>query len=168
MQIIIILMFEVLFYSMFLKFARKESNMLKCIITFSLITLIMLLTNTNQFISYLIFLILALYGGKYIIKIKVSLYDMLFIFIMLITKMIIETPLYIILNNIFNNFITTLISSILKILIIYLCRNKINMLYNYLKLKWNNNNFYIRYLFCIFMFIYFIYSIIFLIIKLGI
>ena len=165
---IIVLLFEVLYYSMFMKFARKEGKFWRYLLLFSLITIAIYILNTEYLITYLILILLILYGIKFIVKIKISLYDMLVIFIMLLTKLIIETPFYVILSLFTkNNFLLTFPASIFKVTILYFLKNILGN--NYIKFKkiWDNNNFYIRYIFTTFMFLFVIFSCIFLIIKLG-
>jgi hypothetical protein len=163
---IIVLLFEIVFYSLFMKFARKEGKFYRYILLFILTTFLVILFSSNSLIAYLVFVLSAYVGLKYIVKLKVSLYDMLIIFIMLLCKLIIEIPFYVLLINIINNFCVTVITSIFKISLICLLHNKIELLYKVLKVKWDNNNFYIRYIFSTLMFTYTIASCIFLIVKL--
>ena len=163
---IIIMAFEILYYSLFMKFTRKEGNILKYILMFTIINIFFCIVGTNNLYSYLLLILLILFGLKYFIKIKTNLYDMLVIFIMLLVKLIIELPFYVILINLISNISVIIITDIFKLLIVYLLKNKLNIFYKKLKIKWDNNNFYIRYIFCIMMFIYTIASCIFLIVKL--
>lgn len=160
---IIVLIFEVLYYSMFMKFARKEGKFWKYLLLFSLITVILFIFNTNNLYVYLMFILLALYGLKYIVNVKISLYDMFVIFIMLILKLIIETPIYFVLYKYVNIYINGIITGLIKFLILFLLKDKLNIVYINLKKKWDNNNFYIRYIFSIFMFLYCIFSCLFII-----
>lgn len=162
----IVLLFEVLFYSLFMKFARKEGKFCKYLLTFILATILVIIFSSNSLVTYLIFVLFTYVSFKYIIKLKVSLYDMLIIFIMLLCKLLIETPFYVALINRIDNFYVIVITSIVKISIICLLHKKIESMYKVLKLKWDNNNFYIRYIFSTLMFTYTIASCIFLIVKL--
>lgn len=156
---IIVLIFEVLYYSMFMYYAKKEGKFWKYILLFSLITIIGLFIGTNYLLSFLLLVIMMIYGLKYIVKAKISLYDMLVIFFMLLLNFLIPTPLSVILFTLkFNVFLITIINSIIKILIIFLLKNILNKYYNKFKNIWNNNTFYIRYLFIIFMFSYVIFT----------
>lgn len=162
MMNIIVLIFEVLYYALFMKFARKDGKVWKYIILFILITIVLMFIGTTNLYAYLVFVLLSLYGLKYIVKIKTSLYDMLPIIIMLFLKIIIELSSMIIFYNFLgiNQFITTLLFENLKILLIIINRKNI---FNYnIKLNkiWNQNNFYIRYFFSIFTIIYVIMTII--------
>lgn len=156
---IIVLIFEVLYYSMFMYYAKKDGKFWKYILLFSLITIIGLFIGTNYLLSFLLLVIMMIYGLKYIVKAKISLYDMLVIFFMLLLNFLIPTPLSVILFTLkFNAFLITIINSIIKILIIFLLKNILNKYYNKFKNIWNNNTFYIRYLFIIFMFSYVIFT----------
>lgn len=160
---ILVLIFEILYYSLFMKYARKESKFHKLILLFTMITIIGMIIGTNNLPSYLILILMMLFGMKYIGKLKVSLYDMLIIFIMLIIKVIIETPLYLLLVHTANRYIVSIIPNVIKILVITLLSKKITKFYKSLKIKWDNNNFYIRYIFSILVYIYCIATVVLLI-----
>lgn len=151
---IIVLIFEILYYSLFMKYARKEGSFIRYLISFTLITIIFLFLGTTNFICYFLLILTILFGLKYIVKLKVSLYDMLIIVIMLFCKVLIETPLYIILYKAINIYFIGVLVNIIKIIVIFLIRNVIDYMYKHLKVKWDNNNFYIRYIFSICCFIY--------------
>ena len=160
---IIVLLFEVLYYSMFMKFARKEGKFWKYLLLFSLITLIGIFTLTNQnLISYLTLVLLMLYGIKYIVRIKISLYDMLLIVIMLLLKLIIEFIIMLIFYELLNinQFISTMIFDFIKISFLLFFKDKIYSISQKFKRLWDNNNFYIRYIFTIGIYVYVIVSII--------
>lgn len=159
---IIVLLFEVLYYSMFMKFARKEGKFWKYLLLFSLITIVFCFINVSNLFSYLILVLMMLYGLKYIVKIKVTLYDMLLIVAMLLLKLIIEFVVMIIFYNLlnFNQFLTTIIFDLVKILFLFIFKNKIYKIAVKLKEIWNKNNFYVRYFFTIGVYIYVIISII--------
>lgn len=157
---IIVLIFEVLYYSMFMKFARKEGKFWRYLLLFSLITIVLIFTGTGNLYVYLIFVLLSLYGLKYIVKTKISLFDILPIIIMLAIKIVIELlSMFIFYKFLYlNQVITTFIFEIIKILTILLSKNYLNLYYNKLKTTWDKNNFYIRYFFSIFAIIYVIIS----------
>lgn len=160
---IIVLIFEIFFYSLFMKFSKKEGKFSKYLLTFLLMTILILLCNATKFPVYFAFIIMTLLSFKYIVKIKTTFYDMLVIVIMLFFKIAIETPLYIILFHFINNYIIGVIVNIVKLIILFLIRNRLNKMYNNLKKKWDNNNFYIRYIFSICCFTYCIITAILLI-----
>lgn len=157
---IIVLLFEVLYYTTFIKLCNNEGKISKYLLLFSLITILFSFVGTTQIYSYLILIILMLYGLKYIVKIKVGLYDMFLLFIMMFFKIIIEYIIVLIFYNILKLpiSINIIMFSIIKILILLLIKNKMYLFNLYLKERWKNNNFYIRYLFTIFLFIYVIIS----------
>ena len=162
---VIVLIFEVLYYSMFMKFTRNDGKFWRYLLLFSLITIVMIFIGTNTLYAYLIFVLLALYGLKYIVKIKTSFYDMFIIVIMMMLKLLIETPIYLICINFIknNHFIVILLMDIIKIGILFLLKNRLNIFYIKLKKLWQNNNFYLRYIFTCIMYIYVIITIILLI-----
>lgn len=160
---IIVLMFEILYYTLFIKFSTKNGSFWKYILLFTTITLIGIIIGTNNLFSYLILILMILFGLKYVVKLKVGLYDMLIIFMMLIVKIIIETPTFLLFNNLFNIYVIGIIYSFIKIAVVLTLKNKLNFIYKFLKIKWDNNNFYIRYIFTILMFVYTITSCIFII-----
>ena len=156
---IIVLIFEVLYYSMFMYYAKKEGKFWKYILLFSLINIFFYFVGSNNLMSYIFLILMILYGMKYIVNVKTNLYDMLVVFAMLIISFLIPTPLSVILFTLkFNVFLITIINSIIKILIIFLLKKILNKYYNKFKNIWNNNTFYIRYLFIIFMFSYVIFT----------
>lgn len=157
---IIVLLFEVLYYTTFIKLCKNEGKISRYLLLFSLITILLMFIGSNQIYSYLIIVLLMLYGLKYIIKIKVSLFDMFLLFIMMFFKIIIEYIIVLIFYNILKLpiSINIIMFSIIKILILLLIKNKMYLFNLYLKERWKNNNFYIRYLFTIFLFIYVIIS----------
>lgn len=162
---VVVLVFEILYYTLFMKFARKEGKFWRYLLLFSAITIFFYFVGTKHIFSYLSLILMMLYGLKFIVKIKISLYDMLVITIMCISKSIIEIPLFYLFSIMFNGIVSTFLFQISKIGIILILRNKMNVAYNYLKTKWNNNNFYIRYIFSIALFSYVIISCFFLILR---
>ena len=159
---VVVLVFEVLYYALFMKFARKECKFWRYLLLFVLATILIMFLGTNTLISYLIFVLFVLYGLKYIIRTKVSLYEMCLITIMLLSKLIIEIIIMVVFYNLFkfNHLATTLIFSSMKVLLVFLFKKELNLLNNKLKKLWDNNNFYMRYLFSIVFYIYVIVSII--------
>lgn len=163
---IIVLIFEVLYYSLFIKFARKEGNLIRYIIGFTLMSIVGLFVGTTNFPSYLLLIILILLVLKYIVRLKVSLYDMLIVIIMLFINVLIQCPIFIVFYNLLkcNHFVTTLIFEITKILLVISFKDKLNIMYVRLQKLWKNNNFYIRYIFSCSLYVYVIF-IIFLLVK---
>ncbi len=159
---IIVLIFEVLYYSMFMKFARKEGKFWKYILSSIITTILLLIVGSNNLIGLLILVFSLFLGTKYIVKINVSLYDMFFVVIMLFVKIIIEYVCVLIFFNLLDisYIIVTFIFTLLKIIFLFIFKNKLNAIYIFLKNIWYKNNFYIRYIFSILTFVYTIVSII--------
>ena len=154
---ILVLVFEILYYSMFMYYAKGEGKFKRYLLLFSLITIIMIFTGTNSLYSYLIFVLTTLYGLKYIVKVKTSLYDMLVILIILFIKFVIEIIFYYLLLMFSKNiFLNATIYGVIKTFIIFILGNNNIIKFNYRRLNklWNNNNFYIRYIFSCLGFIY--------------
>lgn len=163
---ILVLVFEILYYSMFMYYAKGKGKFKRYLLLFSLITIIGLFIGNDSLYSYLFLIIMMMIGLKYIIKIKVKFYDILIIFVMLLISCIIPTPIYVIMINFTKNiFAITLVYSLIKILLVYLFRNKIKKYTKKFNILWNNNNFYIRYIFTTFMFLYVISSCLYCILK---
>lgn len=161
---ILILVFEIMYYSLFIKFTKKDGKFLKYILLFIFITIFIGILGVNQLISYLSFIILTLIGLKYFIKAKIRIIDLTLISLILITKVIIEFGCIILLYNIlkFDELFTTIVYQILKILIIIILKDKLNLIYNLVCKKWDNENFNIRWGSSILIIIYVIISLIFL------
>lgn len=161
---VIVLILEILFYSLFMFFCKKTGKFYKYILSFVLITIAGFFVSTQTLISYLILVLMITFSLKYIVKVKTTLYDMLIIVIMLLIKIFIEMIVILGLFKIIENaYILSFIAGIIKILFVLLLNNKLNRSYNNLKEIWNNNNFYIRYLFSVVLFLYTIISCLFLI-----
>ena len=153
---IIVLIFEVLYYSLFMKLTRREGKLYKYLIAFSIITIIGLFINTRTLESYFLLVLLMLLALKYIVDKKTSLYDMLFIVIMLFMNVIVELPIYLICYKLLKmtHFVTTLIFQISKINLVILFHNELNAMYIKLHKLWDNNNFYIRYIFSVLVYVF--------------
>lgn len=161
LQNVIIFTLEVIYYSLFMHYADKRFN-IRCFITFLLANIISLFIGYGNFYSYLFYFIELSFIFR-ILKIKFTLYDLLFIIFSMIFKILIEFICFIILKDMMDLFVVTFLICLLKIFIITFIKNKILFVYNHLKIKWNNNNFYIRYIFNITIFIYIIASLLFMI-----
>ena len=161
---IIVLVLEILYYSIFMYYAKGEGKFWRYLLLFSLITFIGCVIGTNYLFSYLILVLMILYGIKYIVKAKTSLYDMLVIIIMLFLKIMFETPLYFIFNTInINRMIMSILTNTIKLSFVFIINRRLNTFYKNLKYKWDKNNFYIRYIFSCLLYIYVIVTIILLI-----
>ena len=162
---LIVLTFEILFYSMFIKFAKNDGKFYKYAIVFIINTILITLLGSRNLMSYLVFVMTTLLMLKYVVQVKTSLYDMLVIIFMLIVKSMLEIPLFYLFAMCFSGVISTFLFQITKILLVLLLKDLIRTIYIKLKTKWDNNNFYIRYIFSILMFMYVIISCFFLIIR---
>lgn len=153
---IIVLIFEVLYYSLFMTFTRKEGKFYRYIILFSLISIIGVIITTNNLLSYFLLILMMTLGLKYIVRTKISMFDMLLIVFMLFVKFIIEFISYVFFFKVigFNNFITTMLFDIIKIGFVLINRDNLYKIKVKLENLWTNNNFYIRYIFSILVYIY--------------
>lgn len=161
---VLVIVFEILYYSLFMKKARPDGKYSRYLLLFILFSVVSFFTNDGSLISYAIILLMILYGLKFIVKVKISLYDLLFIFLMMLFKLFIEIlfafTIYYLINNI---TFSKIIVGFIKVTIVSITGNKLEKLYNKLQIYWNENRFSIRYIFGILMFIYIIASCIFLI-----
>lgn len=164
----IVLILEVLYYSLFLKFAKRNSKLWKYILSFSVATIFNIVFSylkINEIVIYLLFMLIAILLIKLLDKDNTNLFDLLFLFIIMVVKIAIEGLSYLILYNMMNKIAFTFVIDAFKFVFIILFKNTIRSMYKKLKNKWNNNNFYIRYIFNIFLFIFIIMSFVFIIIK---
>ena len=149
-----------------MKSARKEGDFKRYFLLFGLFAIITIFMNRSFLINYLIIFFLILYGLKFIVKLKITLFDLFFIILMFISKVIIEMPLSLLSYSIVENiYVASTMVGVLKVIIILLFNEYVEKIYEIMKLLWKNNNFYIRYLFSISLFIYVILSSVFLIIE---
>lgn len=162
---ILVVLLEILYFVFFMKFNRKEGSLFRYFLLFTLFSFVSVFLSKQLFINYILIFLFILYGLKYIVKLKVSLYDLLIIIIMFAFKIVIEIPLYYLMTIFINGIVATIIFQCLKLGIVFLLRNKLDKMYKLLKKKWDNNNFYIRYIFTISLYGYIIFSCIFLILR---
>ena len=159
----IVLLFEIVFYSIFMYYSKREGKFSRYFLLFSLITIIGTIIGTDYLFSYVILVLMMLYGIKYIVRVKTTLYDMIYIVFMLLIKicieMIVAFPISLFIKN---YYFLAIIVALFKILIIILFKNKLLKTYNLIKEKWYKNNFYIRYISVILIYIFVICSIIFM------
>lgn len=161
---ILVIVFEILYYSLFMKKARPEGKTIRYLILFVLFSIISFFMNDGSLISYAIILLMILYGLKYIVKLKISLYDLFFIFVMMLFKLLIEITFAFIITCFIDNIqIAKIILGTIKVTTVIVIGNRFEKLYTKLHKSWNNNKFFIRYIFDILMFIYIISACLFLI-----
>lgn len=162
----VIILLESLFYAMFFDNIKKSGKTLKLLLAFILMSAIGAFAGTDFLVSYFLLIIMMILGIKYIAGIKMNMYDLLVIFTMILIKHIIEIPLTLIVYTFIKNiYVVTTIVGVLKIGIVFAFRHKFYNIYSKIKIAWNNNNFYIRYIFTTFMLIYVIASCLYCIIK---
>lgn len=161
---ILVIVFEIIYYSLFMKQARKEGKLTRYLLLFTLFSIVSFFMNDSSLVSYAIILIMILYGLKYIVKLNISLYDLFFILVMMLSKLSIELLFTFPINYFINNIlISKIILGLLKILFVIIIGFKLDVFYNKLYKSWNENRFFIRYIFDILLFIYIIASCLFLI-----
>jgi len=145
---ILVMILEVLYYSLFMKFAKKDGKLYKYIILFSISTLIVGLINSENFSSYLVFVLASYIGLKYIVRTKASIYDILIILLMLLLNITIELPFYLIFYKLihFNHYVMVLLFELVKLLVVFIIKYKLRI--NYVKFKkiWDDNRFTLRYI----------------------
>lgn len=160
---IIVLIFEVLYYSMFMYYARKEGKFWRYLLLFSLITIICGFINTKVFLNYLFLIIFILIGYKILINKKIIFFDVFIIFIMMIFKILFEFFTFYFFSLFFSNNISIIIFEILRLFFVLYVNFNLKKFFDNIKTKWDKNDFYIRYLFIIISFSYVIFSCLYLI-----
>ena len=83
---------------------------------------------------------------------------------MLLLNIVIELPIYLIAYRVLHisRFLTTIIFDVVKVLAVILLSEQLNIAYLRCKLLWNKNNFYIRYITSILIYLYVIATIVLL------
>lgn len=145
---IVVMILEVLYYSLFMKFAKKDGKLYRYIILFFISTLVVGFINSKNFSSYLAFILATYIGLKYIVKVKASMYDILIILLMLLLNITIELPFYLIFYKLihFNHYVMVLLFELVKLLVVFIIKYKLRI--NYVKFKkiWDDNRFMLRYI----------------------
>ncbi len=161
---IVVLIFETIYYSLFMKYSRNESKLWKYLLLFTLINTFFFFVTTDMIFSYMLLILMVLYGLKHIVNVKISLYDVFFIFVMMLLKLLIELVIALPTSMIINSIDIAKISvGVVKCIFIFTIRHQLHKLYVKLHKYWNENKFFIRYTFTILMFLYVICSCVFLI-----
>lgn len=153
---IIVLIFEVLYYSLFMKNSKNDGKLWKYILLFAIITISGGFIGTSMFISFAYLIFGSLIGIKLLVKAKTQYFDLFVIVSMILFKYVIELIFYIPLINIINYFVLMVVVGLIKIIIVLLLKNRLNKIYMYLLNMWNKNVFYIRYICTCILYIYFI------------
>ena len=162
---LIVLIFEVIYYSIFMKNIKGDKKLSKYILTFVIATLSLLVTG-NNLLGYSLFVLLCLFGMKYIVKTKTTFYDLFVLVFMILFKVAIELIICLLCYAIIKNtFIALMIANIVKILIVSSIRITMRNIYQVTKKLWDKNNFYFRYILMCLLYIYVICSVLFLIYR---
>ena len=160
--IIVSLISEIIYYSVFLKNCRNEGRTSKYILLSIAITILALLINTESLLSYLVLVLSFVLGLKYIVKVDTSLFDMLIVIVMLFVKVSLELISFVPLYMVFGNYtLYILFMIVLKIIFLLTTRKKLKYFYKRLKHLWLENTFKIRYIFICSTYIYVIITAIF-------
>lgn len=150
----VVLAFEIIYYSLFMKSIKREGKFWKYVVIFTLITLLTLLFGNKTILVYWMYVFIPIILMKYIFKIDSKLFDIFMILLVLIVKIIIEGTIVLLFKDLLNFTIITFIFEFLKILAILLLGKIFNKVYLKGIEIWNNNNFYIRYFTSILLIIY--------------
>lgn len=160
----IVLIFEVLYYALFMKFARKDGKFWKYFLMFLLSNILCLFISFENFYAYLFYFLGIILLSK-LFKLNFKLYDLIVIILSMIIKLIIELLFFVIIKDKIDMFIWVAIIGIYKNEIIYVFRNNLRNIYIKIYEKWQNNNFYIKYFLNIAIFIYVISSLLYIIYR---
>jgi len=153
--------YEILYYSLFMKYARGEGKFWRYLLLYLLISIFFSFIGTKEFYSYLLLMLIMLLGFKYIVKTKTSIFDLLIITVMLVCKAFIELGVFYIYYCLLHcsHYMVTILFELIKLLIVLLIGTNLNTLYLNLKRLWDNNNFYIRYITSVTLYAYVIVTI---------
>lgn len=161
---ILVLVFEILYYSMFLYYAKNKGKFKRYLLLFLFISLIGGFIGTNYLYSYMFLIMMIFLGLKYFVKIKVYFRDIFLILFMILLGTIIQFPIYFV-GSYFNLIsVATIFYQVTKVILVYTFKEKIKKLYSKYVMLWKNNVFYIRFISIVLMYIYIIFSVLFLII----
>jgi hypothetical protein len=157
---LIIFLLEILYYTLFIKLSKREKGFIKYFLVFLLANAISLFVGFSSFYSYLFYFVEIVLLIK-LLKVKFNLFDLLVIINSMLVKILIEFIAFLILREKLDLFIWILILGIFKNLILFIFKNLLQYCYIGLYKMWVNNNFYIRYIFNIMVFVYIISSLLF-------
>ena len=161
---LIIFLLEILYYTLFFGFCRKNDKYYKLFVVFLIANIISFFIGYGTFYSYALYFTEISILAR-LLNIKMTLYDIFVLIISMIFKLIIELLFFIIIRENISLFIWVLAMGITKNMILLFINKILNKLYYKLKDLWINNNFYIRYLFSTFLYLYLIFSIIYIIFR---
>lgn len=159
---VIVLIFEVLYYSLFMYYSKNEGKLSRYILLFSLITTIGIFIGTDNLYSYILLIIMILLGIKYIIKCKLIFFDFFIIFAMLLFNFLLQLIPFIFISLFTNNIIIKTLFLIIIKGIFIIKSNILKGIFKNIKIKWDKNFFFIRYAFIVIMFLFIISSAIYI------
>lgn len=160
---IIVLIFEVLYYSMFMYFSKEDGKFWKYILLFIFISIFGGIIGTNNLMSYIYLILMIFIGINNILKVRMYFRDIFVIIAMIFFGVLIQFPLYLI-GSLLQQFILfSFIYEIVKVILTFVLKNKIRKIYLWFEKAWNKNNFYVRYICSISLFIYVIITVLLLI-----
>lgn len=163
-QQLIIFLLEILYYTLFFNFCRKQDKFYKIFLMFLIANIGLFFIGFNTFYAYTLYFFEIMILCK-ILKIKLVLYDILVFIVSLFVKLFLELICFAIFRENIVLFIPVLIMGIFKNLFLILIRNLLNKAYINFKKVWDNNNFYIRYSFSTLLYLYIIASIVYIIVR---
>lgn len=144
---ILVIVFEVIYYGLFMKFTKGEGKLSRYLLLFTLISVIGLMIGTNNLMSYMYLILMILLGLRFIVKVKTSLFDLFVAIFMMFIKVIMELLGLVIFYAGLNSYISAMIFIMLsKIVLVVLLRDKLNVIYAKLKKLWDENAFGLRYI----------------------
>lgn len=155
----IVLAFEIIYYSLFMKSIKREGKFWKYVVIFVISTIFTLIFSKYSILSYVFIIFSTLIVGKYILKINMKLYDFYLILAMMFFKILIEAITYTLFVNILGQYITIFLFEFLKILFVFIFNKALNKVYEKGMEVWENNNFYIRYFTAIILILYLIFTV---------
>lgn len=155
----IVLAFEIIYYSLFMKSIKREGKFWKYVVIFVISTIFTLIFSKYSILSYVFIIFSTLIVGKYILKINMKLYDFYLILAMMFFKILIEAITYTLFVNILGQYITIFLFEFLKILFVFIFNKALNKVYEKGMEVWKNNNFYIRYFTAIILILYLIFTV---------
>lgn len=159
----IVLIFEILYYSLFMYYSKNEGKLSKYVLLFSLITAILFFTENSSLYSYLFFIVSTFLGMKYIVNCKVKFFDLFIIFSMLLFNFLLQLFPFIFIKLFTKDIIIKTLFLILIKGIFIFKSNILRSIFNNMKVKWDKNFFFIRYTFVVIMFLLIISSAIYII-----
>jgi hypothetical protein len=164
---IAVLIFEILYYALFMKVAKKGKSTIGYLLAFTIATAVNILLRSTELYTYILFIYISLILINYLTKDKTGMSDIITLIAMMMVKIIIEGATAIALYQLagFSIILTTGIFTVLKFLFILVFQEQIYKFNKEMNKKWNRNDFNIRYITTALVLGYTIISILVLIVK---